>query len=129
MRGDTSGLRWPLALFFLITLCGGAIGLVQPSWIGNGRLVPSLLVLAALLAGGALYFPHFWLAIKVPDIGTIDAHVKVIRTALLGPDGDQDKLQAIADAIKRLTDDVAALNKRFSLGGDVRNEIQATKTC
>ncbi len=59
MRGDTSGLRWPLALFFLITLCGGAIGLVQPSWIGNGRLVPSLLVLAALLAGGALYFPHY----------------------------------------------------------------------
>ena len=128
MRGDTSGLRWPLALFFLITLCGGGIGLIQPSWIGNGRLVPSLLVLAALLAGGALYFPHFWLAIKVPDIGTIDAHVKDIRTALLGPDGNQDRLQAIADAITKLSDRVDTLDKRFSPGGDVRNDIQTTKS-
>jgi hypothetical protein len=128
VSGDTSGVRWPLALFFLFTLCGGAIGLVAPSWLGNGRMIPSLLILAALFAGGALYFPHFWLAIKVPDIGTISAHVDEIRTALRGPTGDQDKLQTIIDAINRLSDNVYALNTRFNPGGDVRIDIQAIKT-
>ncbi len=128
MSDDTSGLRWPLALFFLFTLCGGAIGLVAPSWFGYGRMIPSLLIVAALLAGGALYFPHFWLAIKVPDIGTINTHINEIRAVLLGPAGNQDKLQAITDVITKLSDSVDRLNTRFNPGGDVRNDVQAIKT-
>ena len=117
MSDDRRGLLWPLALIFLLTLCGGFIGLVAPKLFGSetDRTIAGWLIAAAVLSGLVLYFPRILLAAKVTDLGDIS-------TSLLGNQGIQYKLG-------NLSTQVTNLNSRLDTpNGDVRADIQAVKT-
>jgi hypothetical protein len=125
---ETRGLIWPLALVFLLTLCGGFVGLFAPWLFGNDKTVALWLLLAALVSGGVLYFPRLWLIVKAPDFATVATNIEGIHAALLGAQGNENKLVAISTAIANLNTSLDTLNARLDApNGDVRADIQAIR--
>jgi hypothetical protein len=59
---DTEGKTWPLQLVFLLTMIGGAAGLVEPKLFGTGfppdRTIPWVLFGVAVVSASILYIPY-----------------------------------------------------------------------
>jgi hypothetical protein len=114
---DDRGLIWPLALFFLVALCGGIIGLVYPSPFGGERYFGLLLCGAALAVAVLLYFPRFWNSMRVPDLTTLDRKIDALQARF-------DKIDGLLDAGGDLRKETGAIQGRFDEARDRIAEVR-----
>jgi hypothetical protein len=134
--GDNErGVIWPLAVLFVLTLYGAATSLLFPGlqapdiagqvpekWIGVWML------LAAVAAGLALYFPRFWAWKNGPDVTTISNNVAAIQTRLTAMQSTLDELKKTVATKDGLGATTEAIKAQVSAGGEVRTTLDAIRT-